>query len=181
MDYDELIMKTEEFSEKYCYKDFQRPWLWNHTDSVRSFAIKLAKIEDVDVFPIEMAALLHDLGKLKEKESHQKWGVVIAKEFFRHVDPDNEIPKEKKELIYECIEKHSSGSINEDNKIEVKIIQSADCLSLIFSDRFLNKCKAETDKEKLLKRFHKVKKKLCLNSAKEIGRHKVEELGRMID
>jgi peptide methionine sulfoxide reductase MsrB len=87
------------------------------------------------------------------------------------------LPKQKKELILECIKKHSSRFSHEDNKIEVKVLQSADALGVVFDDEWQEHSKKIYSKEHILELLDKMlNKKINLLSARKIAEPKVKKL-----
>jgi HD superfamily phosphodiesterase len=99
---------------------------------VRLFALRLAEIEGTDAQVVEIAALLHDIGSYKGREEHHIWSYELSKEFLEGIN----LPEITKELILECVLKHRTRFASEANRIEVKIIQSADALGTLFDDEW---------------------------------------------
>lgn len=92
-------------------------WFWDyHILPVLDIALKLADKYKVDKELIELTVYLHDIGKIRGLDSHAESGAKIAAEML------SDHPQ--KDLIVECIAKHNKPS--EDDKIEVKLIASAD-------------------------------------------------------
>lgn len=173
-----LIKEIEEFAKALCSKDEEDPHLFEHVQLVRKYAVELAKIENADVEVCEIAALLHDIGKCKGRETHHITGRNLAKEFLKTID----IPEEKKTLILKCILKHRSRFSSEDNEIEVKIIQSADCLGTLFNDRWQEHCRKTMPKDVLLEFYNeKALKKINLESAKTIAVPQLEKLKEQLE
>jgi len=171
----DLIKKVEEFAKPLCDKYEKDPFLWSgHTQFVRKYALILADIEKADKEVVEIAALLHDIGKHKGKENHSEKSYELAKEFFENIDVD------KKELILKCILKHSRRFSMEDNEIEVKVVQSADALGSIFDDEMQRRARERKTKEELLSLYDKTLKKINLDSARKIAIPKIEELKSLI-
>ena len=157
--------------------DAEDPSLWkNHVQLVRKFALKLAKTEKADKEIVEIAALLHDIGKCKGRENHHITGVKLAKEFLKKIG----LPGKKKKLILKCIKKHRSRFALEENEMEVKIIQSADALATLFNDEWQEHCRKTLPKEKLLELYDKSLNKLNLKSARKIGLPQIQKLKKLL-
>lgn len=174
----DMITEALDFSKKYCNKFELGKMLWDHVMLVRKFAVTLAEIEHADRHVVELAAILHDNGKYRDNKTHHKISVEIAREFLK----DKDIPEEKKKLIYKCIKKHRTKYADEDdNEVEVKIIQSADALGVLFDDPWQEKCRAELHHEDLRRRYERKFQKINLESARKIARPQVEKLKKQLD
>jgi len=179
MEYCELLSKIENFAQKYCKQDPEDPKLWeNHVLLVREFALKLAEIEGADKQVVEMAAMLHDIGKYKGRKDHAMRSYELSKAFLKNVD----LPQEKKELVLKCIIKHRSKFSIEDNEIEVKVVQSADALGVLFDKELQERrTRAPLPKEETLRLIDKMmNKKINLESAREIAKPQVEKLKKLL-
>jgi len=124
--------------EKECFnilkkhKEIDGAHTWDHTERVRNIALKISKLynkrkkERVNIYEIEITALLHDIGRYKE--NHAEWSYKLARpilERYKLVDINIErILKVVRNHPYpfkeDCIDK----DIYE--KIEFKIITDAD-------------------------------------------------------
>lgn len=113
----------------------------------------------------EVAALLHDIGKSKGRKDHHSTGRSLAEEFLKSVD----LPEEKKALILKCIFYHRSR-FSEDYEVEVKVIQSADCLGALFNDGWQEHCR-ETIPKDVLRKFYEegALQEMALESARKIA------------
>jgi uncharacterized protein len=177
MNYDELISKVEEFAKKYYNQFPDHTRIWNeHIQPVRKFALKLAEIENADKLVVEIAAILHDIGRYKGREDHHFRGYQLAREFLKDV----ELSYERKELILKCILKHRSRFSEENNELEVKVVQCADALGTIFDDNWQENSRKLYSKEELLGLYDKAMKKVNLESARKIAKPKIKELKEML-
>jgi len=171
---------VEQFAKEYylkCVEDNEDKKLWeNHIQLVRKYALKLAKIEKCDKFIVEIASLLHDIGKYKGREGHAEKSYELSKDFLKKFN----IPSNQKKLILKCIQKHGSQHSGEDNELEVKVVQCADALGTIFDDDWQEYCRKTVDKETLLRLLDKTNNKINLVSAKKIAKPQVNKLKGII-
>jgi len=180
MKYNELLKKTENFAEK-CYKKYKSdPTLWqNHIQLTRKYCIKLAKIEKANRKVLEIAALLHDIGKYKGKENHHITSCKISKDFLKNLkSPD--LSEKNKDLILKCIFKHRTRFSKENNELEVRIIQSADVLGTLFDDEWQEHCRKTKTKKDILAKYKKAMNKINLESARKIAKPQIEKLNRLL-
>ena len=99
-----------------------------HILGARKYGFKLAKQNKANIFVIEIAALLHDIGADVGKDSkgrklgHAKESAKITKKFLSRFEIDKKTHNE----IIKCIARHSMGS--KTDTIEQQVIQDADGL-----------------------------------------------------
>lgn len=125
--------------EKECLNIFERhdkeidgAHKWDHTKRVRNIALKITRLhnerkeEKVNIYEIEITALLHDIGQYRE--NHAEWSYKLAKPILKkHKLVDIDI-----ERILKVIRNHpypfKKDCIDKDiyEKIEFKIITDAD-------------------------------------------------------
>lgn len=105
-------------SLKWTPKDFY----WRHALQVRNFALMIQEKVGGNKNVVEVAALLHDIGKAKLiAPRHEEISAKLAKEFLRKINFSND----EIEKIVECIKYENSLFV------EAKILRSADSMSLI--------------------------------------------------
>jgi len=75
MDRQKIIEKTEYFVKETISKDGTGHDWW-HVHRVRNLAKRIARHEDTDIFIVELAALLHDIGDYKFFEGDEEAGGV---------------------------------------------------------------------------------------------------------
>jgi putative nucleotidyltransferase with HDIG domain len=173
-----MIEEIEEYARVLCSQDEEDPHLFEHVQLVRKYAVQLARTEGADIDVCEIAALLHDIGKCKGRKNHHITGRKLAEKFLNTID----ISVEKKKLILKCIEKHRTRFSSEDNEIEVKVIQCADCLGTLFNDTWQEYCRKTRSREDLLYFYNeKVFQKLSLDSARHIALPQLEILKTRLD
>ena len=95
---------------------------WDHTQRVRELVLKIGLEEKADLEILEIAALLHDIARKKEKNGlcHAEEGARIAGEILKD--------HPKKEGIVHCIESHRFSRGKQPKTLEAKILQDADKL-----------------------------------------------------
>ena len=105
---------------------------WDHTLRVLRVAEHIAKAESADLQTIQMAALLHDIGRAKEDQSngevdHAILGAKKAEKILKklHVD-GNKTPN-----IIHCIETHRFRGTKKPASLEAKILFDADKIDSI--------------------------------------------------
>jgi uncharacterized protein len=85
----QIINKTTYFVEEYFQKEGTGHDWW-HTKRVKDLAIMIAKHEGGDLFVVEMAALLHDIGDYKFFEGNEQQGQNVLAQFLHslHLPPE---------------------------------------------------------------------------------------------
>lgn len=172
-----LIAQIEEFAKSCCEQYMEDPGLWkDHVLLVRQFALRLAEIEGADPQVVEIAALLHDIGYYKGREVHHIRSYELAKEFLVTVD----LPETTKALILECVLKHRTRFASEDNRIEVKVVQSADALGTLFNDEWQEHSRRTMSREILVQLYAKALRKINLESARRIAEPQIAKLEALL-
>ena len=131
------IQKIEKIAKKYfdgasgCHN-------WSHIERVRKLALRIGKSEKADLKIIEIAVLLHDIGrKFEMKNRGYKNGIKLChavegkKEAQKILENYKKITQEEKENILHCIEAHRSRNELIPNTLEAKIVFDADKLDSI--------------------------------------------------
>jgi len=80
MDKQEIIKKTELFVKETLEKDSTGHDWW-HTHRVRNLAKRIAKEEGADIFIVELAALLHDIGDYKFFQGDEEAGSALVRKW----------------------------------------------------------------------------------------------------
>jgi putative nucleotidyltransferase with HDIG domain len=168
-----LVKDVEQFAKSCCQQDTEDPYLYAHVQLVREFAVRLAHIENADGEVCEIAALLHDIGKCKGRKDHHITGRELAEQFLK----TQPLPEEKKDLILKCILKHRNTISSEDDEIEVRILQSADCLGALFHEEWQEHCRKTKPREELKQYYTEgCLQKLTRESARAIALPQLENL-----
>lgn len=173
----QLLAQVEEYAKPYCEQYSEDSGLWkNHVQLVRKFALTLAGVEGVDPQVVEVAALLHDIGKCKGREEHHIRSYELSKKFLETID----LPEATKELILECVLKHRTCFSLKDNRIEVKVVQSADVLGTLFDDEWQEYSRRTMSREMIMQLYAKALKKINLESARRIAEPQIAKLEALL-
>jgi uncharacterized protein len=103
---------------------------WAHLNRVRKYAVYIAEKEGADVFVVEVAALLHDIAKIKygsTVEFHAAKSARMAKSILRKMGLDAEVINK----VYSCINSHSRREPPKPRTLEAKCLYDADGLELV--------------------------------------------------
>jgi len=85
MDRQEIIKKTELFVKKTLSEDSTGHDWW-HIHRVRNLAKRIAREEGADIFLVELAALLHDIGDYKFFKGDEEAGAVKVREWLSSLE-----------------------------------------------------------------------------------------------
>ncbi len=163
----------EKFAKILCKEYKDDPKLWeNHVQLVRKYALRLAKVEKADKEVVEIAALLHDIGKSKGRKGHAERSYELSKCL--------DLPEKKKELILKCIKKHGCKRSDKKDELEVKIIQAADALGTLFDEKWQEYSRKTMSKKELSKVYDKTMKKIRLKSGLKIAEPQIKKLRKKL-
>lgn len=112
--------------------NFWGPGAFYHVKAVVDNARFLSKKYDADEEIVTLAAWLHDIGSITNKEfyeEHHLHGARIAEELLLELS----YPKERLELIKNCILNHRGSVLKQKNTIEEICIADADSISHFYS------------------------------------------------
>lgn len=122
--------------------EYMTNMLWNsgsshdidHTLRVRDLCMKIWMAEWADLEILEIAALLHDIGRPKEFETkwavcHAEYGANLAKEFLQNLW----LQQDKVDNVVYCISTHRFRKGNAPETLEAKILFDADKLDCIWA------------------------------------------------
>ena len=110
---------------------------WFHILRVYNNALTIAKHEVVDVFIVELGALLHDIADAKFNDGDETVGPKLAREFLEGQNVTPEVIDHVENIIQNISFKSSLKSNNkksrteEFNSLELEVIQDADRLDAI--------------------------------------------------
>lgn len=114
----------EKYSQK---KDYQGMITYNiHVQYVVKYAKELAQRLNGDEEIVEIAALLHDIGRIDgTDENHHEVGAEYAEKFLRSNDYDND----KIKIVKNCILAHRGSVKIARDTVEAECIASADAMA----------------------------------------------------
>jgi uncharacterized protein len=122
---EKLKPKIERYFAGFISHDF------SHTERVYRLAIRIAEKEKADIDIVQAAALLHDVGRFKERDDttkcHAEESAKMAPDILRNINfPENKIP-----AVLHCIKVHRySKGLKAETK-EAEILQDADRLDAV--------------------------------------------------
>lgn len=123
----EILKKTEEFACRQMAGVKAPAHDFSHVLRVRKWAEKLAQMEKVGSFKIQLVALLHDIGRGKEDfkngVAHAEASALLARPYLEKIKEIS--PADRREII-EAIKRHSKGR-KDDLKL-TQVFQDADRL-----------------------------------------------------
>jgi len=85
MDRQEIIKKTELFVKETLSEDSTGHDWW-HVHRVRNLAKRIAREEGADIFIVELAALLHDIGDYKLFQGNEEAGEEKVREWLSSLE-----------------------------------------------------------------------------------------------
>ena len=149
-----------------------------HVKRVYNLCLRLGKKLDADIKILEIAALLHDIGRKKEgvkafKRNHAEISAELANNFLATFD----LPKEDIENIIHCITTHSFSNELKPKTLEAKILSDADkldalgAIGLYRTIGFTVKTKGGVDQviEHLENKIMKLRNQMYLDVSKKIA------------
>lgn len=131
MDKDIVIEKTKEFVRQKLEGEGSGHDWW-HIHRVYNIAVNLAKDENnnVDLFVIQLGALLHDIADWKFNGGDTNVGAEVSREFLKTLEVDDEIIEHVADIVKNVSFK-GSGEKSQMKTLEGMIVQDADRLDAI--------------------------------------------------
>lgn len=120
----DLIEKTREFVATFLEGEPSSHDM-SHINRVEALCLKIQKEEGGDPLVLQLAALLHDVGVIKEHEEggdHAVYSAEIASEFLSKAG----LGKEVVEAVTGCIRTHRFSAGESPETLEARILQDAD-------------------------------------------------------
>jgi len=125
----QIIANTETFVKK-TLKGAEGGHDWFHILRVWNNAKLISQKENVDIFVVELGALLHDIADSKFYEGDETIGPKIAREFLKSQHVDDSIIVHVENIISNI--SYKGGNFNQKfNSPELEVIQDADRLDAI--------------------------------------------------
>lgn len=124
-----LIEKTREFAATF-HEGEPSSHDMSHINRVEALCREIQKEEGGDILTLRLAALLHDVGVIKEHEEggdHALYSAEIASEFLRRAG----VEKRTIEAVAYCILTHRFSGGKSPETIEARILQDADRLDAL--------------------------------------------------
>ena len=129
MDKQRILVKTEKFV-KETLKNAEGGHDWFHIHRVRKNAILIAKQESVDLFIVELGALLHDIADAKFHNGDETIGPKVARKFLEAYGVEESIIKHVENII--LFISFKGGNFEQRfSSPELDVIQDADRLDAI--------------------------------------------------
>lgn len=105
---------------------------WSHVERVKKIALKIGRLEGADLKIIEIASLLHDIGRKEEMKTrgsfcHAEAGAKIARKLLEKYS----LSADQVENIVHCILSHRFRNDHVPDTIEAKTLYDADKLDSI--------------------------------------------------
>jgi uncharacterized protein len=165
-----VIEEVKKFSKKECdapnacFKDVFE----NHLLIVVKYALELAEKENADKEIVEIAAWLHDIGSIRgDYKNHHISSAEIAEELLTKLN----YPKERIELVKNCILTHRGSVLLKKETKEAQILADADVMSHFENvDKLAKLFGKEYTLKKLERGYNKISPK-----AREILKDKFEK------
>lgn len=111
----EIIEKTESFV-KETFQQEGTGHDWWHTHRVRNLAKRIAREEGADIFIVELAALLHDIGDYKFFQGNEEAGVAKVREWLSSLEISSLLTDKVVEITSRTSFMHTLLSDKEGNK-----------------------------------------------------------------
>ena len=129
MNKQEIISNTEEFV-KSTLKDAEGGHDWFHILRVWNNAKLISKNENVDIFIVELGALLHDIADSKFHNGDETIGPKVAREFLENQNIDEKVIIHIENIISNI--SYKGGNFKQKfNSPELEVLQDADRLDAI--------------------------------------------------
>ena len=103
---------------------------WFHIERVYKNALLISKDEEVNVFTVQLGALLHDIADSKFHNGDETVGPKIAREFLFNINVDSNVIEHVINII-ENISFKGGNEVQNFKSLELDVIQDADRLDAI--------------------------------------------------
>ena len=154
---------------------------WDHVLRVRAIAMRIAEeVEGVDKEVLELAVLLHDVGRAIDEENHAEASARFAEKVLGALG----YPEDKLRRVVEAIRSHSFSSGRRSRSIEAAILSDADKLDALgavgIARVFLYSGEKGRSIEESLRHFYEKILRLPEAMVTEPGRRMAEERVRIV-
>lgn len=130
MDQEKIIKNTVQFV-KETLRDAEGGHDWFHIQRVWNNAKLISKGEDVDLFIVELGALLHDIADAKFYDGDESVGPKKARKFLEDQKVSEEVILHIENIIKHISYKSSLSNEVDFNSPELSVVQDADRLDAI--------------------------------------------------
>jgi uncharacterized protein len=126
-----IIEQVASEVKKCCYSpdNIFGPGIWtHHIVSVVENAVFLAKKFGADIEVVTLAAYLHDIASITDKnfvKEHHSIGADMSSQFLKGLN----YPQEKIEMVYQCILNHRGSRLKEKQTLEEVCVADADAIA----------------------------------------------------
>ena len=103
---------------------------WSHIERVWKNVKKIATKENVDLFTVELAAIMHDIADSKFHDGNENIGPEKASAFLTSLNVDSEIIDHVEQIIRNISFK-GGNFLRDFDSLELKVVQDADRLDAI--------------------------------------------------
>ncbi len=176
-----FILKVRKFAIDNSEKDDIHGFL--HVERVLNLCLQLGKHLDANLLILEIAALMHDIGrKYKNETSSSKNHAELSAEMaFKFLNSyDFKLSQDDFDNIIHCIRSHSFSNKSNPQTLEAKILSDADKLDALgaiglyrtISFTIMNKGGIKEVIEHLENKILKLKDQLYLDASKEIAKER---------
>lgn len=129
MNKEQIINKTAEYVKAKLFGESSGHDWW-HVYRVWKNAVHISKYESVDLFVVELAALLHDIADWKFNDGNDDIGPQLAREWLEKLSVDENIISHVCQIIKDASFK-GAGVMTKMKTIEGMVVQDADRLDAI--------------------------------------------------
>jgi uncharacterized protein len=128
---DNQLIETTKIFVKETLKNAEGGHDWFHTERVYKNALLISKTEAVDVFVVQLGALLHDIADSKFHDGDETLGPQMAREFLFKHNVDSSVIEHVVSIIKHISFKNSLDGKSSFTSKELEVIQDADRLDAI--------------------------------------------------
>lgn len=126
---DEIVVKTKMFvKEKLTNAEGGHDWF--HTERVYNNAILISNKEQVDIFVVKLAALLHDIADSKFYNGDETVGPKMAVDFLESLQVETKVIDHVVKII-ENISFKGGNFLTSFSSLELEVVQDADRLDAL--------------------------------------------------